>query len=129
MGFTIHTTDDGRALPWEYLPAGAITPKIGLALTLSAGTLTVASGKPDYICMTQADAAVTSGTIIPVVKVQPDVIWETTLSAAGTSLKQGNAVTLASDGLRVTATTTSGVFTLTDIVDPASGGIVRGRFL
>jgi hypothetical protein len=30
--FTVYSTDDGRNLPVEYLPAGAITPKLGMAL-------------------------------------------------------------------------------------------------
>ncbi len=130
MGFTIHSTDDGRACPWEYLPAGAITPKIGLLLVQSSGNLAVAgaTAKPAYVCMTQASAALTAGTIIPVIKVQPDIVFETTFSETATSRKTGEAVTTAS-GLQATATTSSGVFTITEIVDGAAGGAVRGRFL
>ena len=31
--FKIYSVDDGRNVPIEYLPASAITPKMGLALT------------------------------------------------------------------------------------------------
>ena len=37
MAFMIHSTDDGRVVPIEYLPASAITPKIGMALIQSSG--------------------------------------------------------------------------------------------
>lgn len=130
MAFLIHSTDDGRVLPWEYLPAGAITPKVGMALTQTNGNLALASGTtvPTYISMREQDTALTAGDMIPVVRVQPDVIFETELSAAGTSLKVGQKVTLATDGLRVTATTTEGVAELVEILGTAIGDKVRVRF-
>lgn len=130
MSFMIYSTDDGHMPAWEYLPAGAITPKVGLALTQTAGNLTIASGatKPDYICMREEDGAVTAGTLIPVIKVTPDIIFETQWSAAAGSIKRGGKVTLASDGLRVTATTTDGVAFVSDIVGIAAGDAVRVRF-
>ena len=74
--FIPYKTDDGRVPAWEYLPASAITPKVGLALVLTSGQLAKASGttKPTYICMTEKDAAVTAGEIIPVVRVNADMI-------------------------------------------------------
>lgn len=130
MAFLIHSTDDGRVLPWEYLPAGAITPKVGMALYQSSGNLALASGttKPTYISMREQATALTAGDLIPVVRVQPDVVWETELSAAGTSLSVGQKVTIATDGLRVTATTTDGIAEIVEILDTAVGGKVRVRF-
>ena len=130
MAFLIHSTDDGRALPWEYLPAGAITPKVGMALTQTSGNLTLASGttKPTYISMREQETALTAGDLIPVVRVQPDVIFDTELSAAGTSLKVGQKVTIATDGLRVTATTTDGIAEIVEILGTAIGDKVRVRF-
>ena len=136
MAFLIHSTDDGRVLPWEYLPAGAIastasvTTKVGMALTKTDGNLVLASGtsKPTYISMREQDTALTADDLIPVVRVQPDVIFETELSAAGTSLKVGNKVTIATDGLRVTATTTDGVAEIVEILGTAIGDKVRVRF-
>lgn len=131
MAFLIHSTDDGRVLPFEYLPAGAITPKIGMALKMSSGVLALCSGtnKPEYVSMEKHDAALTSGTIIAVVKVQPDVIWETTFSASASGVDPGDAVTIAADGLRVTATESSGVATVVSKEGSASGDKVRVRFL
>lgn len=134
MAFLIHSTDDGRACPWEYKPASAIQPKIGMALVESSGKLAIATGttKPTYISMTQTGAAVTAGTIIPVIKVQPDIVFETTclFTSPTTMPNDGDKVTLhASDGMSVTGTTTSGVFTIVAHDGTASGDTVRGRFL
>ena len=128
--FLIHSIDDGRNAPLEQLPAGAITPKVGLALTQTDGLLAVASGttKPSYICMAQRAAAVASGTVIPVIRVGSDMIFETVFSASASSIKLGNKVTIASDGLRVTATTTSGVAEVVGMDGSASGSTVRVRF-
>lgn len=128
--FIPHHSSTGRAEHREHLPAGAITPKIGLALVQSSGKLAVASGttKPTYICMCEKSAAVTAGTIIPVIRVEPDMVFETVSSAAMSSINLGDKVTIASDGLRVTATTTSGVAEVVAIEDTASGGKVRVRF-
>ena len=70
-GFFPDQSDHGAVTPFEYLPCGAITPKAGLALVLTNGLLALATGAtaPTYICMKDADAAVTAGTIIPVVRV------------------------------------------------------------
>ena len=128
--FLIHSIDDGRNAPLEQLPAGAITPKVWLALTQTDGLLAVASGttKPSYICMAQRAAAVASGTVIPVIRVGSDMIFETVFSASASSIKLGNKVTIASDGLRVTATTTSGVAEVVGMDGSASGSTVRVRF-
>lgn len=134
MAFKIHSTDDGRACPWEYLPCSAITPKIGMALTQSSGKLAIATGttKPSYISMVDCSAALTAGTIIPVIKVQPDIVFETTNSASFSGMNIGSKVTLhASDGMQVTATTTSGVATVIDYDATAgsgTGGTVWVRF-
>ena len=128
--FLIHSIDDGRNAPLEQLPAGAITPKVGLALTQTDGLLAVASGttKPSYICMAQRAAAVASGTVIPVIRVGSDMIFETVFSASASSIKLGDKVTIAGDGLRVTATTTSGVAEVVGMDGSASGSTVRVRF-
>ena len=128
--FQFHTTDDGRIPGFEYLPAAAITPKVGMALVANSGNLAVATGttKPTYISMEGRDGAVTTGDLIPVVRVQPDMIFEVPLSAAGTSLKAGQKVTIATDGLQVTATTTDGVAEIVEILGTAAGDKVRVRF-
>lgn len=132
-GFFPDQSDHGAVTPFEYLPCGAITPKAGLALVLTNGLLALATGTtaPTYICMKDADAAVTAGTIIPVVRVDKDRIYETTNSAAFSSAKIGTKVTLHTDGLQVTATTTNGVAEIVDFDDKAksdAGGTVHVRF-
>ena len=128
--FLIHSIDDGRVPPLEYLPAGAITPKLGLALGVSSGVLAVCSGanRPLYISMTERGAAVSSGTRIPVMRVAPDVVFETVWSESAASRKLGEKVTLASDGLRVTATTTNGVAEVVGVEGTSAGDKVRVRF-
>lgn len=128
--FLIHTTDDGRIPSYEYLPAAGITPKVGMALVANSGNLAVATGatKPTYISMAERDNAVAAGDLIPVIRVQPDVIFEVALSAAGASLKTGQKVTIATDGLKVTATTTDGVAEIVEILGTAAGDKVRVRF-
>lgn len=111
-GFIPHSTEDGRVAPWEYLPCSAITPKIGMALTQSSGNLAIATGttKPTYISMVDKASACTAGDIIPVIKVQPDMVFECTNSASLSGVNLGDKVTLhASSGLQITATTSSGV--------------------
>lgn len=130
MGFIPMKNADGSVTPFEYLPCGAITPKMGMALTQTSGNLALATGTtiPTYICMTERDAAVTAGTLIPVIRVDHDTIYETTLSAAGTSLKLGQKVTVAADALRATATTTDGVAEIVAMDGTATGSKVRVRF-
>lgn len=131
MAFKVHSTDDGRVPGIEYLPCGAITPKVGMALVQTSGNLAIATGanKPTYISMCERETACTAGDLIPVMRVQPDMIFETIWSAAATAVKLGNKVTLhASDGLQVTATTTDGVAEVVGIDGTAVGDTVRVRF-
>ena len=68
MGFKIHSIDDNHVPGIEYLPCGAITPTIGMALVQSGGNLAKATGTtaPTYISMCEKDSACTAGDIIPV---------------------------------------------------------------
>lgn len=130
MAFKIHTIDDNRVCGIEYLPCAAITPKIGMALYQSEGKLTTASGTtaPTYISMCEKDSACTAGDIIPVIRVNHDMIFETTFSAAATSVSLGSKVTLNTDGMQVTATTTSGIAEVVYMDGTASGSMCRVRF-
>ena len=130
-GFIPYSNSDGRVQPWEYLPAtGSTAPSIGLALVLSSGKLSKASGttKPSYICMMEAPAAVTAGTLIPVIRVEPDTVFECVNSASLSGVEIGAKVTLATDGLRITATTTGGVATIVDKDGDDAGSRVLVRF-
>lgn len=132
--FRIIKTGDGHSAPWEYLPAGAITPKVGQALYFKSGQLEVAGGanKPQYICMREESAAVAAGTKIPVVKIVPNLVFETVQSAAGTAVP-GTSYDVAASGdyagLGVAVgTTTNGGFIVDWADGSAVGDRVRGRF-
>ena len=125
--------DTGAPTPWEFLPCGAITPKLGMALIQTSGNLAIATGtnKPTYISMVEKEAACTAGDLIPVMRVEPGTIFETELSAAGSSLKLGDKVTLhATNGMQVTATKTDGIAEIVEFLTDAqaSGDKVRVRF-
>lgn len=130
MAFKIHKIDDNRVCGIEYLPCAAITPKVGMALYQSSGNLTTASGTtaPTYISMCEKDSACTAGDIIPVIRVNKDMVFETTFSAAATSIKIGSKVTINTDGAQVTATTTDGVAEVVYMDGTASGSMCRVRF-
>lgn len=131
MAFKIHSVDDGRGIAIEYLPCGAITPKVGMALTQTSGKLAIASGTtaPTYISLCERDTACSAGDIIPVMRVSHDVIFEVTTTAAMTSVNLGDKVTLHTDGLQITATTTSGVAEVVGYPNgTAKGAAARVRF-
>ena len=130
-GFIPYSNEDGRVPPWEYLPCGAITPKLGMALVQSSGVFAIATGttKPTHISMVEKDAACTSGELIPVIKVQPDQVIECTTSASLSGVPVGSKVTLhASNGLQITGTTTSGVAAIVAKDGDGSGSRVLVRF-
>ena len=124
--FKLHKRADMGTEAIEYRTAGAsITP--GMALAYSSGLLVAATGTtvPEYVSL--GDAA--NGKECAVKRVLEDEIYETTLSAAGSTLNAGDKVTLhASNGLQVTATTTSGIFEIIEMDGTASGSKVRGLF-
>ena len=130
-GFIPYTNEDGRVQPWQYLPCGAIKPSIGMALVQSSGVFAIATGttKPTYISMYEAAGTLTSGTLIPVIAVTPDQVFETTNSASLSGVGPGAKVTLhASNGCQVTGTTTSGVATIVAKDGDASGSRVLVKF-
>jgi hypothetical protein len=130
MAFKIYSTDDNRVPGIEYLPASAITPKVGMALTQTTGQLALAAGAtaPTYISMCEKDSPCTAGDIIPVIRVNKDMIFETTFAAEAASVKPGDKVTLQTGGLQVTATTTNGVAEVVYMDGTASGSMCRVRF-
>ena len=129
--FKLHSYDGSEKIAGiEYLPCSAITPKVGTALIQSSGNLALATGSnaPTYISMCEKSAACTAGDIIPVIRVNHDMIFETTFSADPTSINIGDKVTLHSDGEQVTATTASGVAGVVYKDGNASGAMCRVRF-
>ncbi len=88
----------------------------GEALVLSSGKLTkcAATTAPAFIAMGAVAAAATNRKIA-VCRVEKNQVYEVPVNATPTSLNVGDKVTLHTDGLQVTATTTSGVVTIVDL--------------
>ena len=128
--FKIHTIDNSLSRGIEYMPASAITPKVGLPLYMNAGVLAVANGttKPTHICLCERGAALTAGDIIPVLRVDGAIVFETTNSASLASVKLGAKVTISADGTQVTATTEGGVAEIIYKEGDTAGSTVRVRF-
>lgn len=129
MAFKVFKTDDGRDLPIEYLPCSAIAPEVGMAMKLTSGNLAKcgATDMPVYISV-NTSGTVTAGDLIPVVRVQQDIIFETTSSAALTGVNIGDKVQLNANALQVTATKTTGVAEIVDMSGTAAGDRVFVRF-
>lgn len=96
---------------------------MGEALVLADGKLTLcgATTTPEFIAM--ADCAATAEKrVIPVARVEKNQLYEVPVMAAPTGLGAGSKVTLHTDGLQVTATTTAGVITIEDLNGAAAAG-------
>ena len=129
MAFIPAYKHETAPVPFEYYPAGAIQNLVpGTLLYLNDGKLAVAGGtvKPQFIA--QHTGTIDGTQVIAVEKIKESTIYETTCSAAFSSIKVGNKVTTGTDGLTVTATTDSGVATVVDYDGTAIGSKVRVRF-
>lgn len=95
----------------------------GEALVLTGGKLTKcgAAVKPTHICGVNIAAAAATD-YIPCVEVTPNMVFETTIGAAPNALVLGDKVTLADDALGVTATKTSGVATIHNLLGATTAG-------
>ena len=96
---------------------------IGEALVLSDGKLTkcAATTKPEFIAMGQVSAS-DANRKVAVCRVESNQVYEVPVTAAPTSLKVGDKVTLHTNGLQVTATTTSGVVTVESLNGASAAG-------
>lgn len=96
---------------------------IGEALVLASGKLTKcgATVKPAFIAMGEVSAAAEKRNVA-VCRVAANQLWEVPVSAAPTSLVAGSKVTLHTDGLQVTATTSGGTITIVDTLGAAAAG-------
>lgn len=85
------------------------TYTFGEALVLSAGKLTKASGDVavQYVALESYQAPASGARKLRCFRVMPDQLFEVEVSAAPTSLAVGDKVTIATDGLAVTATKAS----------------------
>jgi hypothetical protein len=106
------------------------TYKQGEALVITSGAVTKcgATAAPTHICGCDYVAPATGNKSIPCYPIFKGYELETTLQAAGTSLVIGDKVTLHTDGLQVTATTTSGVAEIVKMNGTAVGSSVIVKF-
>lgn len=127
--FLIHAVEGGHIPAFEYLPAGAITPKVGMAMVQSGGVLAMASGDaaPAYISMLESAQALEEGELMPVIRVTPEIVFETEASVSIASVKLGDKLTIATDGMRVTATP-GGAAEVVAVDGTEAGSKVRVRF-
>lgn len=125
--FKIYKRDLADVEPVEYLGAAAnASLETGMAAVYSGGSLAKAGAteKPTHIVQGPARA----DGLVPAIRVLPTTVFETMSTAAVPESSIGSKVTLHTDGLSVTATTTGGVFTV-EQTENAANGLVRGRFL
>ena len=128
-GFIPWKYPGGEPTPWEYMTVGDGTYEVGDALTCTSGVLELASGTtaPSYICM--FDGKLTSNTSgKPVIRVDKDVIYQTELSTASSSLTIGTKYTIAATSDSITATDTSGIAEVVAFDGKAKGDTVYVRF-
>jgi len=135
MGFIFAKSLGGEMYPIvEKKPTTASeTYTTGEALVLSSGALTKcgATTKPTYIAARSYVAPASGNEDLEVNPILPEYIYQSTFSADPDSINIGDKVTIASDGLRVTATTSSGVATVDAKLDGGNdtGDGVTVRFI
>lgn len=122
----IRAESDVAPIEKEILATNGTTYKHGSLVAFgAAGTAVAETGAPEFVYAGK-DITAKTGDKLAVIPILPEYEFETTLSAAGTSLKAGNKVTVTAE--QATATTTNGIFQLlTD--GGAAGAEVVGRFV
>lgn len=128
--FKLHRVASPKTEAVEYILAtDSEAIKLGEALVQTSGRLTKcgATATPEFIAL--ASKAAGTDVIVPVKRIYEDEVYETTFAADASNNNEGTKVTLHTDGLQVTATATSGVFTIIEKLGTgASGTYVRGMF-
>lgn len=126
--FLPHKSDNGLQ-PFEYYPAAAGTYEIGQLLNVADGKLAAiteaSKTTPAYVSMGQG--TLTAGEVLPVIRVNHEIIFETTLSAEAAAAKLGSLLEVSAGGKQVDATA-AGTFEVVYIDGTAANSIVHGRF-
>ena len=111
--------------PIKLRKSNSLNVKAGTALTISGGyvTMCTSTATPTYISLENAG---TNKDSVYCYAVNGNMLFETTVSAKPTSLSVGDKVTLGSDAesntSNVTATTSSGVATIVDLMNASNIG-------
>lgn len=128
-GFVPVKSMDGASDPFEYgLMTNSEAVVLGETLKYTSGRLTKASGTdtPEVIALASAGAG--TDVRIPFVRLDDQREFEVKSSATVAATLIGSKVTIGSDGLTVTATTTSGVFLVSATDGATTNSTVRGYF-
>lgn len=108
--------------------SASLSIKRGVAITIVDGyaSLTAPTVKPEYITIADSPTGKSSVMCHPVMD---NMLFETTVNAAPTSLTVGSKVTISANSDCVTATTASGVATVVELMDAkASGDKITVKF-
>lgn len=105
----VHTTQTASYPGLEYLQCSEMEYKAGQAVKMEGGVAVLAAGTtvPTHICFSQKEGK--EGETIQAIRVLKGEVFEAPLSASGAALKIGDKVTIAEDGVRVTAATSGGI--------------------
>lgn len=131
MAFKPLQSDIQSTLPFEYLPTTASeTYVIGELLKLSSGALTKsgATDTPVFISEASYVAPGSNQQPLAVTRIPKTMKYETTNTASLAAVPIGSKVTIYTDGLQVTATTSSGVAEIVSKSGDAIGSKVVVRF-
>lgn len=96
--------------PIEYIPCGAISVKVGDALTVASGNAAKATGTtvPTHVSVTEKVVG-TAGELIGAIRIEDGMTFEIMMTPDVTNLVIGKKHTLNSTGDSITSTTTDGV--------------------
>ena len=104
--FQMKYVSDGHVPPFEYQVCGGITPKLGMALGVSAGKLVAATGSdaPRYVSMLESGVS-RDGDVIPVIRVEEGILFAVPSAGSFSAVQPGDRVMIGTDGLTVTPVT------------------------
>ncbi len=131
MAFKVVGSLEGAQPPFEYfLLTDNEGATLGEALSQTSGRLTkcAATGTPEFIALRSHTAEATSVTPLPVIRVTENIEFSTQSMATVDATLIGSKVTLHTDGLLTTATTTSGVFEISATDGATTTSNVKGYF-
>lgn len=115
---------------WEYIPAAAGSYEVGQALTVSGGKVAKIGAAlkttPNYVSV--ARKVLADGENLPVMRVKPDIIWQTELSAETAGAVVGAKLEVSAGGMAVDGTA-AGTFEVVYAQGTEAGSKVNGRFV
>lgn len=127
MGFIPYSYDHGQPLPWEYHKCSGGSIAQGLCMAYAGGKL-VKSAVPGYIAMCDMTGA-PDGTLIPVVRLTAEAVFEAPLDAAAEGLVPGSKAGVSEDGLGISAGAAVKNIEIVDLDGTAKGDKCRCRFV